>query len=490
MAQGQPSPEAQTVGRPHRWPLLVMPENREEDTNKDSRLVNGYMEKEPQGDVWLYKRPGLKVFSRPSGGDGLGQGIYNWDGDVYSIFNGTLYKNNAFIGGTINTTNGVYRFTSVMGNGDAAAFADVPRLVFSNGLHCYEYSATYGFQDFTLNISGTSIAPPYAKGLVYLDGFLCVMQPATASIATSSTLVCSDDIRSPWDPLDKIIANIEPSRGVALAKQLIYIVVLKVASTEMFYDAGNPTASPLGRVQGTKLSYGCANQDSVRELDGKLFWLSTNENGSIQILKLEDLRLQIISTPAIERLLGESDITSVLSWTLKYEGHVWYAITVVAANLTLVFDVTTGLWAQWTGPDGNYLPIVSSTYNSATSQVLLQHATNGYLYVVDSAQTTDYGNAITVDIYTPNYDAGTARDKMLTTMYFDASQQAGSTLQVRVSDDDYQSWSSFRAIDLGAKKPRLDNNGTFKRRAINFRHQSPTRFRLKSVDLQMDIGTL
>src|ERR1700746_3538572 len=96
-----PGGQAQSVAMPNRWPLIVMPSNRDENTNKDARLVNGFMEKELQGDSWLYKRPGLVRFTQPSGSTGLGQGAFNWLGDVYTIFNGTLYKNGVNKGGTI-----------------------------------------------------------------------------------------------------------------------------------------------------------------------------------------------------------------------------------------------------------------------------------------------------------------------------------------------------------------------------------------------------
>ena len=474
MPQGQPSQDAQTVGRPYRWPLIVLPTNREEDTNKDARLVNGYMEKEMQGDVWLYKRPGLAQSTQPSGGSGLGQGAYNWLGDVYSIFNGHLYKGLVDKGGTINTTNGVYRFSSVMGA--------TPKLVFGNGVKAFCYDDVGGLQDFTGNMQPTAV--PFFKGWAYLDATLYVLAPF-ANVWGSD----QNDVLT-WDAANVLIAQIEPRKGIAMAKQLVYVVVFKEDSTEIFYDAGNAAGSPLARVSGAKVNWGCANADSIREVDGALFWLSTNRSAAIQVMRMDNLKIEIISSPAIERLLGEADVSSVYSWTLKYEGHRWYAFTLRNDNLTLVFDLTTGMWAQWTDTNGNYLPIVDSTYKTSTAQTILQHESNGYLYTVDSANTTDAGSVITVDIYTPNYDAGTSRDKTLPMMFFDASQVTGSTLQVRYSDDDYQTWSEFRNVDLGQRKPMLTGNGTFKRRALHLRHQSLTRFRMKSIDLQMDIGTL
>src|SRR5690348_8153388 len=104
-ATPQQQQEAQSLSRPQRWPLIISPANRSENTSKDARLVNGYMEKELQGDVWLYKRPGMVRTGGSIGGGGLCQGCYNWNGDIFVIVDGTLYKNGVNVGTTINTTN-------------------------------------------------------------------------------------------------------------------------------------------------------------------------------------------------------------------------------------------------------------------------------------------------------------------------------------------------------------------------------------------------
>lgn len=456
-----------------------MPTNRAEDTNQDARLVNGFMEKELQGDIWLYKRPGLVRGDQPSGGAGLGQGAYNWLGDVYTIFNGHLHKNSVDVGGTISTTNGVYRFSSIMG--------DTPKLVFGNGLHAYCYDDTNGLEDFTGDMQATAV--PFFKGWAYVDGTMYFGSPFANLWGSDINTVSDPSPGVAWPADNVLIAQIEPTRGVAVAKQLSFVIYFKEDSTEVFYDAGNATGSPLGRITGNKLNYGCISADSIRELDGALLWLCTNRSASVQVMKMDNLKAEIISSPAIEKLLATADYTTVYSWTLKYAGHRWYAITLVNNNLTLMYDLSTGLWSQWTDTNGNYLPIVDSTYKTSTAQTLLQHATDGYLYTVDANVFTDAGSTLALDIYTPNYDAGTVRNKTLAMMYFDCNQVSGSVLQVRCSDNDYQTWKEFRSVDCSQEKPFLPNNGTFKRRAYNLRHKTLTQFRIKAIDLQMDIGS-
>lgn len=325
------------------------------------------------------------------------------------------------------------------------------------------------------------------KGWAYLDGTTYVMD-SNASIRGCAVLNDPTD----WsDVLNRITAQIEADGGVFLTHQLVYVVALGQWSTEIFYDALNATASPLGPVQGAKINYGCANGDSVQEIDGSLFWIATNRSAAAQIIMVDQLKSQIVSTKSVERLLSAVDLTSVRSFGLKYAGHRFYGLTFLADNLTLVYDMTEKRWAQWVDEDGNYWPIVASTYLASTGSIL-QHETNGKLYYFDSAYTSDDGAYITVDIYTPNFEGGTRRRKTLNVIEFLGDQTPGSVLQVRYNDKDYKSteWSNFREVDLNVEKPTLENNGTFVRRAYHIRHRCNTRLRIKAVEMQLDVGTL
>ena len=144
---------------------------------------------------------------------------------------------------------------------------------------------------------------------------------------------------------------------------------------------------------------------------------------------------------------------------------------------------------QWTDPDGNYVPIVASASDTENRHIL-QHESNGNLYYMSADTYTDNGEKITVDIYTPIFDANTYRRKQLSQMKFVGDQQEGSILYIRCSDDDYQHWSNFRMIDLSHRAPTLSNCGTFIKRAYHFRHTANTALRLKAVDVQYDLGTL
>lgn len=464
--------QAPTVALPKRLPLVIAPSNRDESVRKDARLVNCYVERVDENDYQIYKRPGLDEHSRPPAGNAAGCGTYNWLGDIYSVFGPTLYKNGVSVG-TVDATNGVYRFSSCLGS--------TPKLQLGNGVKAYNYDSGAGL----VQITDPQFPTSFVKGWAYLDATTYVMK-ATAHIQGS-------DLNDPvnWDVLNDILAQIEPDQGVALAKQLVYVTGLKQWTTEIFYDAANSTGSPLSPVQGAKLNWGCVTADSVQDIDGVLLWAATNRSSAVSIILVENLKATPVSTKPIERLLENADFSVTYSWTLKINGHKFYVLTLPNENLTLAYDLAEKMWSQWTDSDGNYLPIVSSTYNTNMEHIL-QHATNGRLYLASDSFYTDDGEFIQVDIYTPNFDGGTRRRKQMTMFEVIGDQVPGSIIQVRKNDSDYNAkgWSNFRNVDMSKKRAFLTDCGTFVKRAHNLRHRCNTQMRISAVDLQLDLGTL
>lgn len=473
-----PSSQSQTVALPKRFPLVPEPANRDETTAKDARLVNAYVETHKdsitgQSETWIFERFGLLQQGQPSGGSATGRGIFNWKGNLYSVIGSTLYKDTTSKG-TVDTTGGVYRFNSSLGG--------TPKLQLGNGVKAYNYDDAGGL----VLINDADFPAAFVKGMPYLDG--------TSYVMTSAAKLQGSNLNDPvnWDALNFLTAQIEPDGGVFLAKQLVYIIAFKQWTTEVFYDAGNATGSPLGSVQGGKINYGCLTQESVQDIDGALFWVCVSRQSAPQVMMLENAKAEIISTKAVERLIRFIDTTTFYSFSVKHDGHKFYVFTSVTSNLTLAYDIAEKRWAQWTDASGNYFPIVSSAYDSSTKCVL-QHESNGKLYFADTAYNNDDGSIITVDIYTPNTDLGTKRGKMLSMLEVVADQKVGAELLIRCNDSDYdpKKWTNFRRVDLSKKKPFLGNCGTFKRRAYHLRYAKPVRMpRIAGLEMQLDLCTL
>ena len=531
--QMQGNVQAQTVAIPKRLPLVIEPANRTDAVTKDAKLVNAYIDRnEKTGETWVYKRPGLvQVLATKSGN---GYGVFNWNGVLYSVFGSKLWRDDTDTASVVDTTRGGYRFATTQVN--ELTGANTAFLVMMNSAVAYylpagsgvtvitsrlDYTAgtftigetytilTLGTTNFLLIGSlfqlvgwifvatgvGAGTGTAYSqtnfpwdavKGLAYLDGTFYAAS-VNGSIRGSALFSPSD-----WtDKLNRLTAQIESDKAIALAKQLTYIILFKEWSTEVFYDQKNAAGSPLGPVPGAKLNYGCVSSDSVQDIDGALCWLSTTRSGSVQVMIMDALKPMIVSNSAVELILDAATFTNVFSFGFKYNGHRFYGFTLKDQNITLVYDLRDQFWAQWTDTNGNYWPMVASTFNS-TQDVIFQHETNGKLYKLDSATYMDDGALFTTQIVTPNFDGGTRRRKTLAMLEFVGDTVAGSTLQVRCNDDDYKTtaWTNFRYVDLGVKRPLLMNCGTFVRRAYDLQHRANLPFRIQALEMQLDIGTL
>ena len=457
--------------RPTRIPLVTNLQNRSESFSIDARLVNAYAEKDER-DYQIYKRPGLVPYSQPSGGPAAGLGVFNWNGDLYSVFGGQLYKNTLGLGAVDSSS--PYTFSSLLGA--------TPSLFLHNSNNFYYYNGNVGLTPITPG-SFSTVVP----GCVYLDGTMYVMDGSANIFGSDLNNVATGH----WNAANLIVAAIEPCPSLALHKQLVYVIAFKTFSVEMFFDEGNATGSPLSSVPGQKLNYGIRHSGTLAEIGGVLLWVDQTREGGLNVRIMDQLTAQSCSTPQVERLLQKAESSSyfggpVFSWTARIDGHSFYCLTIQNLNVTLVYDLAQRLWYQWTSTTGGYLPIVGSTFLNGTT--ICQGQSDGRLYSLSTQVGTDNGSIITTDIYTPEFDGGSQRGKVIGKLRFIGDTYPGNVLNVRVTDDDYKTFSGFRTVDMGVKNPYLDNCGTFYRRAWHIRQSTPAAGRLlKALEPEIEL---
>lgn len=178
-------------------------------------------------------------------------------------------------------------------------------------------------------------------GVVYLDGYIFVMN--------SYGQIFGSDLAAPtsWTATNVIVANAEADAGVAIARQLNYVVAFKQYSTEFFYDAGNPTGSPLSKVLNALLTIGCASAGSLAFADNTIYFMGNAQQHGRSIQKMEGYTPKYISNQYIDRILNASTLEEVYAFIVKSNGHFFYVLTLVDLNLTLVLDEVTSDWTVW-----------------------------------------------------------------------------------------------------------------------------------------------
>lgn len=490
---------------PDRFPLYSPLEVRDGEVplTKDSRLYNGYVELDPKDkQFWIYKRPGMQrnVFFQSISG-GAGCGIYQSPriagvGSLITV-TGSALRVGGTIVGTVEPQAGnlPYTFETITSN---------PLTVILVGPFNQYLLDPAGqiLTEITSNIPAVPFAfnlPNLVPGVAYLDGTTYVMD-VSGNIWGSNL-----NDGTTWNPLNVIAANSTSDQGVAIAKQLSYIIAFKQSTTQVFFNNSNPApGSPLSPVPDSQIPLGCFAPYSVKSIDNSLFWVSSNETVSPQVVQMDNLIPRVVSTPAVEKILDGVEVSTefggggLIGWVLKHAGHRFYGMNIQNLNLCLVYDIDQQQWYIWTDPVGNAYPVVGTSYQGSFGQGIaaphIAQLSSGLIMDIDVAKVfpNDNGVLFPVDIYTPNFDGEIDKIKMLNLLRFHADQTPGSILNVRYNDNDYApgEWSNFRNVDLSQKRPYIDNEGSFYRRAYHLRHLCNTAFRIKSGSLLLGVGTL
>lgn len=315
-------------------------------------------------------------------------------------------------------------------------------------------------------------------GIPYINGRFCVMD--TNGIIWSS----GDDDPTSWNALHFVDANAEPGAGRALAKSFNYLIAYKEWSTEHFYFDPNadPAGSPFVPVQNGFTLVGCANGDSVADVDGNLCWIAQTKYAPGRSVYLQQgLQQQKISTPDVERILNGDLLTTVYAYGLNLDGHALYVLTLTDSDITLVYDISGGVWMQWSSYTLGSSKAVSSITRSGTTATVnfsVAHTLNdGDPVLMAGANQTEYNGVfqahvvdsdtieIQVDGAPTTPATGTITGKPYTESYFKFTKAAnynGATLLLHETDGHLYQFSPELKRDAGlpinffARTTRLD----------------------------------
>jgi hypothetical protein len=328
-------------------------------------------------------------------------------------------------------------------------------------------------------------------GVVVLGGFVYVMD--------KSGLIYNCALDNPyyWPALNVIGADYEDDFGVCLAKYMNYVVAFGEFTTQVFYDAGLQFGSPLQPYLNANIRIGCAAADTVVEMDNTLVWVSQSRQLHRQVVVFDGVQPRPISTPEVEVFLNAAnstaigDFTSPKAFAVSVQGHLFYVVYSDAANATyaLAFDFMTQQWFDWTNTAGTgpykYASFASTRELNGN---YLQGKSDGKVYRVTRDLYGDNGVAFPVYIRTQKYDNGNNRFKFFGRMDVIGDRNTG-TPSISYTDDDYQTYSTPRTVDMSAVRPSLFRNGHARRRAWVYQQSDTNAMRLEALEQTIEQGT-
>lgn len=276
--------------------------------------------------IALYPTPGLREVVTAGLGPNRGDGI-EFNSKSYWVSGGALIEiDDGFTAtqvGTLNTSGGEVYMAQ---NGS--------QLMIVDGTNGYIYDGT------TLTVIADADYIDTATHVAFIDGYFIVNNPGTGQFHISA----SYDGTS-WNALDFATAERNPDDIKAIAANHRELWLFGKNTAEVWFNSG--AEFPFDPVQQGFSEWGIAAPDSVSTLDGKLFWLTSNERGDGLVAFSQGYTPKIISTRAIEAdFSAYSQISDAISYTYQQPGHQFYVLTFPVANKTWVYDVTTQMWHE------------------------------------------------------------------------------------------------------------------------------------------------
>lgn len=421
------------------------------------RLINWFVEvdqgSEAKAPLALLGTPGLVAVA--NGPAGAVRGMWTLPGNALAavvignvayLFDGAALTQI----GTLGTTNGP---VWIRDNGAAHVVA------IADGMAIYSYN---------LSTEAWNVVDSRSRGIAFIDGWLTFGEPGTQKFFTSplywdgsaafdSTYFALKDASS-----DNLAMPIEHNRQLWL---------LGERTTEIWYDAGNQYF-PFSRLQGAMLDIGCQAPASVCRTGKGLMWLARSERGENVIVMSKDYDYAPVSTPAVAYQISQyPTLSDAIAFVYSEEGHEFYQITFPSADVTWVFDLTTGLWHQRASFDAETGTLHRHRANCSMNlggKVYVGDFENGTIYEYTRKAFDDAGAPLVAVRRTPHvWDKGERNRVRQTWLQVEFTpgkglvdgQGADPQAMMRMSNDGGFSWGNEHWVGIG----RI---GEFKNRAV------------------------
>jgi hypothetical protein len=298
--------------------------------------------------------------------------------------------------------------------------------------------------------------------------------------------------------LDFVQADVTYDAGMTVLRHLNYIIGFYDKGTQVFWDANaapNGSGIALQPVLNASFTTGCFNGSTVAEINDMSFWLAHSLLNGRTVQMFQGLQLVKISTPFIEKILNQVALTQaspIWAFGIQTAGHQFYVLTLPVLNVTLVYDIDMKLWGTWSSVVGGVEQYFTGRFyqqevpSSGFSGDSLQDTSTGKQMLVLPTVYVDATGGLPVTCITQPYDWNTSNYKR-----FNYVSQLGdsnnTSVNISFTDNDYQTFSTPRAMSLTGPRNQLRGGGSSRRRAWKLFHQDNTPLRLTELRLDMDI---
>lgn len=402
-----------------------------------TRLVNSYVESTKEGPTSAARipRPGLVDAFTVGAGPILRQfqqpGLFN--GDLFTISGGQLYRNQTLIG--------------------SVAYGTSPRMAAANNqLAITSGGALYVYNGAALTLiryfdDGVSPLPSFSTVTVLYDIFIFPVAGSDEFFFSSvgnATVINAANFGAAQTSPDPII------EAVVLAEEILFFGTTSVE----FWDYNGTLTAPFALSQGRTYIHGTAAQGSVVKCDNAMFWIGED----LTVYRTSNVP-EDISTPYITDRLraAASGISQATAFQIGIEGHVFYVFNLPSIQESYAYDCQTKEWAQWgtQNPDqaepAMFCAGVSAGQGSTA--IYAGSATSNQVWTVDASSNFD--GAINKRVVVSGMiwiEGGVQRCNNIALACVRGVGNSGApnpVVQMRFSDDGGRTFTSWLTATLG-----------------------------------------
>lgn len=331
---------------------------------------------------------------------------------------------------------------------------------------------------------------------VFLDGYLF--------LCGYDGNIYNSDLNNPysWVASNFIAVESYPDFTQAIARVGNYIVALGSTSTEWFYDAANPTGTPLARVDGATQEIGYVQ--GLAGTENTIYFVGRSGRGTPSVYKITGLKLTEVATPTVRRWLGIStNAKNTRGHIVNMGGHRFFVVIQNKDNLnptqTYMMDLDNQMWSSLVLRADTEGPYIFSSTTVLQSNITDLYA-QGLTFFSEFNTTTikafrpehfndDAVTNFTCQFTTRPLNFDNYRVKFMGRMLFSTDQTATSSLMsVSWSDDDMNTFSTPRTVDLSLVYQPLYACGSFRKRSLRITYTDNFRMRWQAVEVDYDQG--
>jgi len=329
--------------------------------------------------------------------------------------------------------------------------------------------------------------PAHNPNIVFLDGYLFVAEADSSRIYNSENNDPLSYTADAW-----ISPEQEPDQVVRLAKINNYIIAFGTTSIEYYWDAANAAPdSPLQR-NDTPIKIN-SFLGGFATYGNSVFFIGANSNGQPDLFELKDFKLEALGNPSICRYLSSAsdDIENWRGAIMAMDGHVFYVVN-AGSNKTWAVDLDTKMVTRFAYMANSIFDITMSTnlFNTNSTRTYFALDGDSTIYRFDETLYQDSGTNFICKIVTEANDFGTLNRKTMSRLSILGDRPASdSNISVEWSDDDYQSYSTARTINLKQDLACTRQLGWFRQRIFKFTYSDNYPMRIQDIEVDINKGT-